>query len=429
MENHQTVSNSNKERETMREIPKSDIKPEHYHLMYLLGEEVPYFLNGDVVELNDSFQIHYEFPEHIKRFETLYSFTKDLKLRYLLNIADLTNVQKTRFTFELSPNELYFTKNGLPLLKTRGLKNVVKPLPVTDEVFLVRYKALVICAFNQRAEFDSLVEGNLQLHKGTAFEQKVIEADSLQALKELLNAHYNQQNAIYRNAYAYIPKRRFNVYKWVAIVAGSLVLVFACIFAYLYLSVMKHDEIVAKGYRDYVKADYTNVLNDYKELDAKKLNKETLYIYARSYIETNQQGLEKDKKENLLNNVTPHSNKDYLLYWTELGQGNIDEALNIATYLDDNDITKLALINKLNEIKNSPDLDSEKRSEQTKKYNDKLQDILDKEKEVKDKESEQQEKAAKEKDDKLKQQEKNEKKQKEQEQKDKEKRQEAARDK
>ena len=40
--------------------------------------------------------------------------------------------------------------------------------------------------------------------------------------------------------------------------------------------------------------------------------------------------------------------------------------LNIATYLDDNDITKLALINKLNEIKNNSDLSNDKRSEQTK---------------------------------------------------------------
>ena len=74
----------------------------------------------------------------------------------------------------------------------------------------------------------------------------------------------------------------------------------------------------------------------------------------------------KDKKENLLNNVTPNSNKDYLLYWMELGQGHLDEAIDIATYLDDNDITKLALINKLNEIKNNGDLSNDKRSEETK---------------------------------------------------------------
>ena len=85
----------------------------------------------------------------------------------------------------------------------------------------------------------------------------------------------------------------------------------------------------------------------------------------------------------MLNSVTPDANKDYLLYWMQLGQGHLDEALNIATYLDDNDITKLALINKLNEIKNNSDLSNDKRSEQTKKYNDKLQDILDKEKKLK----------------------------------------------
>ena len=155
------------------------------------------------------------------------------------------------------------------------------------------------------------------------------------------------------------------------------------ILVYLYFSVMKNHNQVEKGYKDYVKSDYTQVLNDYKDLNGKNLDKEALYIYAKSYVQTNKQGLE--KIENLLNNITPNSNKDYLLYWVELGQGHLDEALNIATYLDDNDIMKLALINKLSDIKNNSNLSNDKRSEQTKKYNDKLQDILDKEKKLKTK--------------------------------------------
>ncbi|UXV34859.1 type VII secretion protein EssB [Staphylococcus sp. IVB6181] len=427
MEKNNSAQNNNEEREIMREIPKSAIKKAHYHLMHLLGEDIPHFLKADVIELDESFQVHYDFPEHLIRFDDIRAYTRDLKLRYLLNIAELMRVQKTRYTFDLRPEEIYFTKNGLPQLKTRGLKNIVEPMPITDEEFLDRYKALVICAFNQRTDFDSLIGGNLQLHKGTGFEKKVAEAKDFEELKDILKAQYKHQSAIYTQQYAYVPKKRFSIYKWIAIAAGVLAIVLAGVLLYLYFSVMKQNEIVEKGYLDYVRADYTNVLNDYKDLDASNLEKETLYVYARSYIETNKQGLEKEKKENLLNNITPDANKDYLLYWTELGQGHLDEALNIATYLDDNDITKLALINKLNEIKNSPDLSSEKRSEQTKKYNDKLQDILDKEKEVKDAESEQKAKAAQEKDEKLKQQEENEKKQKEQAQEDKEQRQKAER--
>ncbi len=367
----------------MREIPKSSIKPEHFHLMYLLEQHSPYFIDAELTELRDSFQIHYDINDNHTPFDNIKSFTKNEKLRYLLNIKNLEEVNRTRYTFVLAPDELFFTRDGLPIAKTRGLQNVVDPLPVSEAEFLTRYKALVICAFNEKQSFDALVEGNLELHKGTPFETKVIEAATLDLLTAFL--------------------------------------------AFLYFSVMKHNERIEKGYQAFVKEDYTQVLNTYDDLDGKKLDKEALYIYAKSYIQTNKQGLEKDKKENLLNNVTPNSNKDYLLYWMELGQGHLDEAINIATYLDDNDITKLALINKLNEIKNNGDLSNDKRSEETKKYNDKLQDILDKEKQVKDEKAKSEEEKAKAKDEKLKQQEENEKKQKEQAQKDKEKRQEAER--
>ena len=42
----------------MREIPKSSIKPEHFHLMYLLEQHSPYFIDAELTELRDSFQIH-----------------------------------------------------------------------------------------------------------------------------------------------------------------------------------------------------------------------------------------------------------------------------------------------------------------------------------------------------------------------------------
>ncbi|MEJ7286337.1 type VII secretion protein EssB/YukC, partial [Staphylococcus epidermidis] len=88
------------------------------------------------------------------------------KLRYLLNIGKLEELRATRYTFNLSPDELYFTKDGLPLMKTRGLKNIVEPLPLSEDDFLLRYKSLIITAFNQKVNFDALVEGNLELHKG-----------------------------------------------------------------------------------------------------------------------------------------------------------------------------------------------------------------------------------------------------------------------
>ncbi len=66
------------------------------------------------------------------------------------------------------------------------------------------------------------------------------------------------------------------------------------------------------------------------------------------------------------------------------GQGHLDEVINIATYLDDNDITKLVLINKLNEIKYKWTIHPMIMFGRKRNNNHKLQDILDKEKQVKD---------------------------------------------
>ncbi len=87
----------------------------------------------------------------------------------------------------------YFSQEmDYPLLK-RGLQNVVDPLPVSEAEFLTRYKALVICAFNEKQSFDALVEGNLELHKGTPFETKVIEAATLDLLAHLDEQYQKQE--------------------------------------------------------------------------------------------------------------------------------------------------------------------------------------------------------------------------------------------
>lgn len=401
-------------------IPKSSVKKTHYYEMKLLERKSLYFLNATILETDNEFVINYEVDEDIISFHEIKQFSNDVKLRYLLNIAKLNDIRSSRYTFTLDPKELYFSKDGLPLIKTRGIKHIVEPLPILDEDFLIRYKALIISAFNEKVSFESLVEGNLALHKGTQFEDEIIEQESLEDLTTCLTTKYNEAKERYSNNYTYIERRKYTWFKWSSIVLSVIVVAVISYLLYFFLSVQKFNEQVDDGYRAYVNGDNTKVLTKLNNLNGRNLDKESLYIYARSYIETNEQGLENAKKENLLNNITTSTNKDYLLFWHALGQGDIDEALNIATYLDDKDIMKLALINKINEIKNNPKLDSDKRSEETNKYNEKLQSIIDKEKELKESEEKTKEEKAKQKEEALKQQEENEKKQKEQQLKEKE---------
>ncbi len=103
----------------MRGRPKSSIKPEHFHLMYLLEQHSPYFIDAELTELRDSFQIHYDINDNHTPFDNIKSFTK-MKVTILLNIKNLEEVNRTRYTFVLAPDELFFTRDGLPIAKQEG---------------------------------------------------------------------------------------------------------------------------------------------------------------------------------------------------------------------------------------------------------------------------------------------------------------------
>ena len=334
---------------------------------------------------------------------------------------------ESRYTFELKPSELYFTINGIPKIRNRGLKGIVTPLSQTTDLLLAQYKALVISTFNKKVTYDTLIQGNLELYKGTRFENEVLNSKSLKDLSLLLKQSYESQIAYKKQHVRLVNKKLYFTFKWSSIVLAVALFALLSYSIYVNYAVVKRQHTILKGYESYITKNYTQVLNQFSKLDGKKLSKSDLYLYARSYIQTNQQDLDKDKKENLLNNITENTNKDYLLYWYELGHGHLDQALNIATYIDDNDLTKLALINKITNIKKNPKLNEQKRAEQSKKYNEKLQNIIDKEKGIK----EEQEKSRKDKEEKQnkkqKQQEENEKKQKKQELEDKKKKREAER--
>ena len=64
------------ERRDMREIPKTSIKKEQSHLMYLLEQHTSYFLDAELTELRDNYQVHYHITEHNIPFEKIKSFSK-----------------------------------------------------------------------------------------------------------------------------------------------------------------------------------------------------------------------------------------------------------------------------------------------------------------------------------------------------------------
>lgn len=82
-----------------------------------------------------------------------------------------------------------------------------------------------------------------------------------------------------------------------------------------------------------------------------------------------------DEQKAELSRISRQSNEDYLRYWVLLGQAKIDEAIDIASFLDDPQLLMYGMTKKLDEIQRNPDMTAEERTEQMNSYKSKLQEL------------------------------------------------------
>ena len=76
-----------------------------------------------------------------------------------------------------------------------------------------------------------------------------------------------------------------------------------------------------------------------------------------------------------LSKISTQSSTDYLRYWVLIGQSKVDEAIDIASYLDDPQLLMYGLTKKVDEVQRNPNLTSEQRTEQLNNYKSKLEEL------------------------------------------------------
>ena len=76
-----------------------------------------------------------------------------------------------------------------------------------------------------------------------------------------------------------------------------------------------------------------------------------------------------------LSKLSIQSNADYLRYWILIGQAKVDEAMDIASYLDDPQLLMYGLTKKIDEVQRDPNLTSEERTNQLNSYKSKLEEL------------------------------------------------------
>ena len=356
------------------ELVVGDIKGNREIAYALLVAEQPYFVNQNVIEEEGKLTIESLLTDEYYSWDKLITMIDEEKLRHLINIGQLFHaLQDSIYTYNLSPNNLVFSRNGNPLFVFRGVKGQVPPYDVVSlDEFTVNFKAMIVSLLDKKTSYEKLIEGQSPFYKGKLFCETIMKAENLDEIISLLEEKYLEEREQNKEKFTRVPNKLVFRLKLTTLIT-SLIGFFSLVgVLYFLLFAMPSQKMISDLRLAFVHQDYSTVVSTVKNTDSKSLSQDDSYMVAYSVIKT-EPLTEAQKTE--LSKISTQSNTDYLRYWVLIGQSKIDEAMDIASYLDDPQLLMYGLTKKIDEVQRNPNLTSEQRTEQLNNYKGKLEEL------------------------------------------------------
>lgn len=356
------------------ELVVGDIKGNREIAYALLVAEQPYFVNQNVIEEEGKLTIESLLTDEYYSWDKLITMIDEEKLRHLINIGQLFHaLQDSIYTYNLSPNNLVFSRNGNPLFVFRGVKGQVPPYDVISlDEFTVNFKAMIVSLLDKKTSYEKLIEGQSPFYKGKLFCETIMKAENLDEIISLLEEKYLEEREQNKEKFSRVPNKLVSRLKLTTLIT-SLIGFFSLVgVLYFLLFAMPSQQMISDLRLAFVHQDYSTVVSTVKNTDSKSLSQDDSYMVAYSVIKT-EPLTEAQKTE--LSKISTQSNTDYLRYWVLIGQSKIDAAMDIASYLDDPQLLMYGLTKKIDEVQRNPNLTSEQRTEQLNNYKGKLEEL------------------------------------------------------
>ncbi|MGT2715321.1 type VII secretion protein EssB [Streptococcus respiraculi] len=356
------------------ELLAEDVKGNREVAYTLLEAVHPLFLTTDMSVQDDMLLLESYLEDGMYGWERLSELTVEERLRHLLNIGCLyKELEFSKYTYSFEPESIVFTMNGAPLFIHKGIKGQVPPYDgIAEGEFLERYKAMTLSLLDDKTDYPSLLDGKLPFYKGNLFCETVVKAETIAEVLKLLQEKYNEEKQLNEQNFSRMSNKVVSRMKFSTIISTIVAVCSLIGIGYLFFFALPRQEMISTIRLAFIQEDYSQVISTLKNTDSKSLSQDDKYIVAYSVIMTEHLT---DEQKTELSKISNQSNEDYLRYWVLIGQAKIDEAIDIASFLDDPQLLMYGMTKKIDEIQREPDMTSEERTEKINGYKSKLEEL------------------------------------------------------
>jgi len=259
--------------------------------------------------------------------------TLDEKLRFLINCAELEKLY-AEYNFSLSPKNLMIDLNLRPHVLLRDIRQ--------SKAFLPQYKALIGSLVRHKYGYEDFLHGGQDLYQKDKLLAEISKLETVAEIKARLTEAHTQEVETVQTCCCRVTKksRRFSR---IMIPVLIVLLGTATFFAVrsLVFDVPHRDTLLAAN-AAYIANNHLDVQRLLADIPLEDMDVPTRYFLSRSYVIT--EPLSDAQRRNVLMGLTQLTEPILFDYWILLGRLHLEEAIDLAQRLNDNELLLFALL-------------------------------------------------------------------------------------
>lgn len=318
-------------------------------------------IEKDIVMKDDELTIQYKLPNtysfllpQLKRLDEKERFVLGYKI-----VQSVTNHKLSRIHLVVCPDNIVLDQGLHTYFLHYGVKESLPPYEHNLEKLFQEVKATVASVVDTTYSFEQYVQFSQTIKLSTVV-KKIMEAKEYNELLDIIDGEIGRVNHE-KTLQMTVNKNTWKLNRYVLI---GVSLLFIPVFIYSLYSIFslqpKKDSFI-QAQEEFLQNNYSEVVTELQPYSIEDMPKVTQYQLSLSYIVN--ESLSEDQQETVRNTITLQTDPQYYEYWIRIGRGEAEDALDIARFLEDRDLTLFGLLKYKEQLKSDDSLDREEREQ------------------------------------------------------------------
>lgn len=352
-------------------IKKSDMKAKNKYEFGMLEAARFYFVPCTAEELSDELWLTFH-TEGMRPFQEAKGMRRAEQYSLILQVIEAVE-ENPEYYFSLNPDNLFLDRQNRVRILNR---DVADKSEEEADAKLKDIKAFAGFLFQKRYSYENLREGGLRLLEKQKGGKSILALENFEQAGELFGKAYAQEKAKDSRELIHVKKKAYRRCRRIMGIALAGCAAMFLLVLYQRYGIIRPQGQALMAERAYMENDFIKAADALAQVPVDQIERHEKFILAAVSIRGQSvDAFNMETKERLLSRLSYQGDESLLDYWIYLGRGDVDQALDTAMRMSDNQLLLYAYLQKLEMISSDASLTGEMKAQETASLREKIRSL------------------------------------------------------